>query len=65
AFQTDIIRRAYAASRSLRDVTDDCMLVERLGVAPVIVPAKSPNPKVTTQHDLRMVSVLLEARRAR
>ncbi|MCX7599346.1 MAG: 2-C-methyl-D-erythritol 4-phosphate cytidylyltransferase, partial [Armatimonadetes bacterium] len=47
AFQTDIIRRAYAASRSLRDVTDDCMLVERLGVAPVIVPAKSPNPKVT------------------
>lgn len=64
-FRTNIIRRAYATARDLQDVTDDCMLVERLGIAPVVVPAKSPNPKVTTQHDLRMVSALLAERKAK
>lgn len=65
AFQADLIFRAYATRRDLRGVTDDCMLVERLGIAPVVVPAKSPNPKVTTPHDLIMVSALLETRKAK
>lgn len=65
AFQTDLLRRAYAGGRDLRDITDDCMLVERIGIAPVVVPAKSPNPKVTTPYDLVMVAALLGAPRAR
>jgi len=63
AFQLDLIRRAYSAPlRDLENITDDCMLVERMGVAPVVVPAKSPNPKVTTPHDLLVVSALLAAK---
>jgi len=60
AFRLDLIRRAYRAPlRELQGVTDDCMLVERLGIAPVIVAARSPNPKVTTPDDLAMVRALL------
>lgn len=50
AFRTPLLRRAHAASDE--DVSDDCLLVERLGEPVAVVPGEVSNRKVTHAEDL-------------
>lgn len=59
-FRADLILPAYEQAR--RDgfsATDDCSLVERMGVRPRLVPSEEPNIKITTKGDLSMSNDLL------
>jgi 2-C-methyl-D-erythritol 4-phosphate cytidylyltransferase len=56
-FQSELLRRAYAGD--IDGVTDDAMLVERLGVDVRVVPGDPRNIKVTTQADLALVEAAL------
>ena len=51
----------YATENNL-DATDDCKLVEALGIKVAIVPAESSNIKLTTPDDYFMISALLAYR---
>jgi 2-C-methyl-D-erythritol 4-phosphate cytidylyltransferase len=58
-FSLDLLRRAHAAARRARlQVTDDCDLVERLGVHPVWIPGPRTNIKLTTPDDLIVMQAL-------
>jgi 2-C-methyl-D-erythritol 4-phosphate cytidylyltransferase len=58
-FDLALLRRAHAAARRARvSATDDCALVERLGVTPVWIPGPKTNIKITTADDLRLVEAL-------
>ncbi len=60
AFRTELYRRAHdAASRDGVVATDDCSLVERIGVAVRIVPGDARNIKITTAQDLVVAERLL------
>ncbi len=50
AFRASLLRRAHAASDE--DVSDDCLLVERLGEPVAVVPGEASNRKVTHPEDL-------------
>ncbi len=56
---------AYSAWDAARDglPTDEAVLLERAGLAPVLVPASGPNFKITLPHDLLLAEALLAARR--
>lgn len=59
-FRADLILPAYEQAR--RDgfsATDDCSLVERMGVRPRLVSSEEPNIKITTKGDLSMSNDLL------
>ena len=59
-FSLELLRRAHAAARRARlQVTDDCELVERLGVHPVWIPGPRTNLKLTTPDDLSVIQALL------
>lgn len=59
-FSLALLRRAYRQAGSEADrATDDCQLVERLGVRPRVITADGPNPKVTRPADLDLVRRLL------
>lgn len=58
-FKLDILRRAFASAADLENATDECSLVESLGERVKIVPATSPNMKITTQEDLRVAEAML------
>ena len=60
AFRGDLLRRAHA--EVLDDATDDAAMLERLGLAVVIVPGDPTNMKVTTPTDLEVARVLLALR---
>lgn len=62
-FAADLLRRAYAQG-DLGGVTDDSMLVERLGVPVLVVPGEARNIKVTTPADLALVRAALGLRAA-
>lgn len=55
-FPIPLLRRAHAGGA---DATDDCSLVERLGVRPRWIETPRPNLKITTRHDSAMVEALL------
>ncbi|MGE5315001.1 MAG: 2-C-methyl-D-erythritol 4-phosphate cytidylyltransferase [Acidobacteriota bacterium] len=60
-FRTELLREAYArALEENFDATDDSMLVERLGIHPVIVEASYENIKITTPDDLLLGELLAE-----
>jgi 2-C-methyl-D-erythritol 4-phosphate cytidylyltransferase len=62
-FQREIIAAAYErAGMAPEDVTDDCMLVEAMGIAPAVVESLTSNMKVTTAEDLAVAEALLRAR---
>jgi len=63
-FKVELLRRAFAAAADLKNVTDECSLVESLGQKVFIVPATSPNMKITTQDDLRVAEAILRDARA-
>lgn len=65
-FKRDIILKAYYTprrSRSQRSVTDDSMLVERLGYRVKMIPGFYENIKVTAPQDLMLVEALLRRKR--
>jgi len=59
-FTIDLLRRAYAQARNQQLVsTDECQLVEKLGVAPKVLAGFPENIKVTYPADLRICVALL------
>jgi len=59
-FRREALERALdAPAEVLAAATDDAMLVERAGGKVRVVPARHPNPKVTTPDDLALASQLL------
>jgi 2-C-methyl-D-erythritol 4-phosphate cytidylyltransferase len=59
-FRRDLLERAFArAGRD--DVTDECGLMERIGVRVAIVPGSPANLKVTTPGDLSIARALVRA----
>jgi len=64
-FKRDIILKAYKryAGRKRSDgITDDSMLVERLGYKVKVVPGSYENIKITTPQDLILTKILLKER---
>ncbi|HDQ98943.1 MAG TPA: 2-C-methyl-D-erythritol 4-phosphate cytidylyltransferase [candidate division WOR-3 bacterium] len=55
-FPLPLLRRAHAAGA---EATDDCRLVELLGIRPRLIPAPGPNIKVTFPADIALVKALL------
>ncbi len=51
AFRIDLLRRAHAAEPEL-DASDDCLLVERLGVPVAVVAGEPSNRKITLSDDV-------------
>ncbi len=61
-FRLDLLRRAHEAARKTRfAATDDCELVERLGVRPVWMPGPRTNLKLTTPEDMDIVRALVRS----
>lgn len=55
-FPLSLLRRAHATAASMGvSATDDCGLVERLGIRPRVIPAPGPNIKVTVAADIALV----------
>lgn len=61
-FKKDIILKAYKSSRNASGITDDSMLVEKLGYKVRMVPGSYYNIKVTTVQDLILARELLRKR---
>lgn len=57
-FTLDLLRRAYR--QDLTGATDDCALVERLGVPVKLVEGERTNLKITTPEDLKMAEMYLK-----
>jgi 2-C-methyl-D-erythritol 4-phosphate cytidylyltransferase len=60
AFRYDILKRALFENEIGEIATDECYLVEKLGVEVSIVEGKSTNIKVTTQEDLAIAEQILK-----
>jgi len=60
-FRYDVLRRAYDGI-DVQDqaLTDDSVLVERLGITVEAIEGSSRNIKITTQEDLQVAEVLLK-----
>jgi 2-C-methyl-D-erythritol 4-phosphate cytidylyltransferase len=58
-FKIDIIKRAFAENEVSEIATDECYLVEKLGVKISTVEGSSKNIKVTTKEDLIFVENFL------
>ena len=62
-FEAGLYHRAMALARQeVRDYTDDCQLIERLGRKVYIVPGECANIKITTPQDLIIAQGILRAR---
>jgi 2-C-methyl-D-erythritol 4-phosphate cytidylyltransferase/2-C-methyl-D-erythritol 2,4-cyclodiphosphate synthase len=61
-FRTELLERAYAAAGArAAQATDECALVEALGVPVTLVPGEPGNFKLTGPEDLSRARALLEA----
>jgi 2-C-methyl-D-erythritol 4-phosphate cytidylyltransferase/2-C-methyl-D-erythritol 2,4-cyclodiphosphate synthase len=61
-FRADLLRRAFdAAGPAAAEATDECALVEQLGLPVAIVPGEAANFKVTTAEDVARARARLEA----
>jgi len=64
AFQFDLLKRAYVPLKDIEasqvDVTDDSMLIERLGIRVPVVEGSARNIKITTKEDLAIADALLD-----
>lgn len=58
AFLSPLLRKAY--SRVRKDVTDDAMLVEKLGIPVKMVMGSYQNIKITTPEDLLVARAIIE-----
>lgn len=59
-FRFEIIERAFAESHSVQKATDECALVERLGIPIRIVEGSPRNIKITVAGDLKLAEALLD-----
>ncbi len=59
AFQYDIIMEAHKNNVGSTDATDDAFLVERSGFKVKTVIPERPNPKITSEDDLKLAEFLL------
>jgi 2-C-methyl-D-erythritol 4-phosphate cytidylyltransferase len=63
-FRFDILKRAYQQLTQVEaegfEVTDDCLLVERLGVEIVAVEGSARNIKITREEDLVLAEAILK-----
>ena len=60
-FRRDLIERAYRKKQNKKmHVTDDSMLVEKLGVRPKAILGSYDNIKITTQEDLVLAEILAD-----
>lgn len=66
AFSVPLYRRAlaYAAAKGLREVTDDCQLVEALGERVLLVESDYANLKLTTPEDIPAAEAVLRGKTA-
>ncbi|MGE0543134.1 MAG: 2-C-methyl-D-erythritol 4-phosphate cytidylyltransferase [Dehalococcoidia bacterium] len=62
-FRYDLLLRAHNAA--IADVTDDCALVEQIGVAVKLFPGSRANLKVTTPEDIAIVEAIIHAQHPR
>ena len=61
-FRTDVLWRAFdAAGSAAAEATDECALVERLGLPVMLVPGEEGNFKITTPADVARARARLEA----
>ncbi|MDM7924178.1 MAG: 2-C-methyl-D-erythritol 4-phosphate cytidylyltransferase [Pyrinomonadaceae bacterium] len=60
AFRLEILRQAFADEQSFDDATDECFLVEQLGVEIATVPGSSRNIKITFPDDLLLAELFLK-----
>jgi 2-C-methyl-D-erythritol 4-phosphate cytidylyltransferase len=59
-FSLELLRRAHAQARRARlQATDDCELVERLGIHPIWIRGPRTNLKLTEPDDLTVIQALL------
>lgn len=61
-FRRRLLMRLYGRRKIA--ATDDSFLAERAGCRVALVPASSPNFKITDKHDLRMAACLLNKKRS-
>ena len=61
-FKKEIILRAFAEGYAEFQVTDDAMLVEKLGIPVKMVMGSYENIKITTPEDLKIAEGLLKER---
>lgn len=59
AFRYEILRRAFDGAPLGEDVTDECCLVERLGIPITAVEGSPRNIKITRPEDLRFAEAIL------
>ncbi|MBV9240929.1 MAG: 2-C-methyl-D-erythritol 4-phosphate cytidylyltransferase [Acidobacteria bacterium] len=64
AFRVDILRRAFENAEPNETITDECYLLEQLGVAIAYVDGSSRNIKITREDDLEIAKALLAERSA-
>ena len=60
AFQVKVLRDAYKALDSKKEVSDDCQAVEMNGQPVKIYETRRPNFKITTVEDLQLASAFLK-----
>jgi len=59
AFEISLLRQAFDSALLDESVTDECSLVERLGIHISIIEGSSRNIKITTTEDLRLAEAML------
>jgi len=59
-FRYEILKHAFAQNEASEIITDECFLVEKLGVEVSIVEGSSQNIKITTPEDIAMVEYFLK-----
>jgi len=61
-FRAPVLRRAFVAAGALAaEATDECQLVEQLGLPVALVPGEPGNAKITTPDDVARARARLEA----
>jgi 2-C-methyl-D-erythritol 4-phosphate cytidylyltransferase len=63
AFKADILRSAFENIDLSEAITDECSLVEKLGIEISAVEGSSRNIKITREDDLTIAAALLAERR--
>jgi 2-C-methyl-D-erythritol 4-phosphate cytidylyltransferase len=61
AFSYQLLKRAFTENELSETVTDECYLVEKLGINVSIVEGNSRNIKITTPEDLVIAEALLKS----
>lgn len=60
AFRFEILLRAFEGVKLDESITDECMLVERLGIEIFVVEGSQKNIKITTPEDWALAEAFLE-----